>query len=69
MLQCHSLGRRSARVAPLSKLHRSCAGLLRTMAIDKPDQVWGADITYIPMRRGFLYLVAIMDWLSRRVLY
>ncbi len=38
------------------------------MTIDQPDQVWCADITYIPMRRGFLYLVAIMDWYSRRVL-
>lgn len=48
--------------------HRVFPYLLRTMAIDKPDQVWCADITYIPMRRGFLYLVAIMDWNSRRVL-
>ena len=38
------------------------------MAIDRSDQVWCADITYIPMRRGFLYLVAIMEWHSRRVL-
>jgi putative transposase len=38
------------------------------MKIEKPDQVWCADITYIPMRNGFLYLVAIMDWASRRVL-
>ncbi len=42
--------------------------LLRDMTIDRPDQVWCADITYIPMRKGFLYLVAIMDWASRRVL-
>jgi putative transposase len=42
--------------------------LLRNMVIDWPDQVWCADIPYIPMRRGFLYLVAIMDWASRRVL-
>ncbi len=42
--------------------------LLRGMAIDKPNKVWCADITYIPMRRGFLYLVAIMDWHSRKVL-
>lgn len=48
--------------------HRVFPYLLRTMAIDRPDQVWCADITYIPMRRGFLYLVAIMDWYSRRVL-
>ena len=38
------------------------------MVIDRPNQVWCADITYIPMRRGFLYLVAIMDWYSRKVL-
>ena len=38
------------------------------MIIDRPNQVWCADITYIPMRRGFLYLVAIMDWYGRKVL-
>ncbi len=42
--------------------------LLRGLAITRPDQVWAADITYIPMARGFLYLVAIMDWHSRFVL-
>ncbi len=42
--------------------------LLRDLVITRPNQVWCADITYIPMRRGFLYLVAIMDWASRRVL-
>jgi len=42
--------------------------LLRDLTIDRPNQVWCADITYIPMRRGFLYLVAIMDWHSRKVL-
>lgn len=42
--------------------------LLRNLVIDRPDQVWCADITYIQMRRGFLYLVAIMDWASRKVL-
>ncbi|ABK45091.1 Integrase, catalytic region [Magnetococcus marinus MC-1] len=42
--------------------------LLRDLVIDKPNQVWCTDITYIPMRRGFLYLVAIMDWHSRCVL-
>lgn len=41
--------------------------LPRDRTIDRPDQVWCADITYIPMRRGFLYLVAVMDWASRRV--
>ena len=38
------------------------------MDITRPNQVWCADITYIPMRRGFFYLVAIMDWASRKVL-
>ena len=42
--------------------------LLKDVVIDRPNQVWCADITYIPMRRGFLYLVAIMDWFSRKVL-
>lgn len=42
--------------------------LLRNLAIDRPNQVWATDITYIPMRRGFVYLVAIVDWYSRRVL-
>jgi putative transposase len=42
--------------------------LLRDLAIERPNQVWCADITYIPMRRGFLYLVAVMDWCTRKVL-
>ena len=42
--------------------------LLRGMTIDKPNQVWAADISYIPMRRGLLYLFAIIDWATRRVL-
>ena len=42
--------------------------LLRGLSIERANQVWCADITYIPMRKGFLYLVAIMDWHSRKVL-
>jgi putative transposase len=42
--------------------------LLRNLTIDKPNHVWAADITYIPMKRGFVYLFAVMDWASRRVL-
>lgn len=42
--------------------------LLRNLEIDRPNQVWAADITYIPMRRGFLYLFAVMDWSARRIL-
>ena len=48
--------------------HKVYPYLLRDIVIDRPNQVWCADITYIPMRRGFLYLVAIMDWHSRKVL-
>ncbi len=42
--------------------------LLRCLSIDQPNHVWAADITYIPMHRGFMYLVAVMDWHSRKVL-
>jgi putative transposase len=42
--------------------------LLRNLRIDRPNQVWCADITYIPFKKGFLYLMAIMDWHSRKVL-
>ena len=42
--------------------------LLRDFVITRPNQVWCADITYIPMRKGFLYLVAVMDWHSKKVL-
>jgi putative transposase len=48
--------------------HRIWPYLLRGLTIDRPNLVWCADITYIPMRRGFLYLVAVMDWATRRVL-
>jgi putative transposase len=48
--------------------HRVFPYLLRGLAIERPNQVWCADITYLPMRRGFLYLVAVMDWASRKVL-
>ena len=48
--------------------HQVYPYLLRGMTIDRPNQVWSADITYLPMRHGFMYLVAVMDWHSRRVL-
>jgi putative transposase len=44
------------------------AALIRNRTIDHANQVWCADITYIPMAKGFVYLVAVMDWFSRRVL-
>src|SRR6201994_1597307 len=46
--------------------HQVYPYLLRGKTIDRPNQVWSADITYIPMRQGFLYLVAIIDWATRR---
>jgi putative transposase len=48
--------------------HKVYPYLLRDLVIERPNQVWCADITYIPMAKGFVYLVAVMDWFSRRVL-
>jgi putative transposase len=48
--------------------HRVYPYLLRHLTISRPNQVWCCDITYIPMQRGFFYLVAVMDWFSRYVL-
>ena len=48
--------------------HQIYPYLLRDLTIDHSNQVWAADITYIPMARGFMYLVAVMDWHSRKVL-
>jgi putative transposase len=47
--------------------HRVYPYLLRNLPIERPDQVWGVDITYIRLRGGFLYLVAVLDWFSRLV--
>jgi putative transposase len=56
---------RTSRPAPGHKIYPY---LLRDLVIDRANQVWAADITYLPMSRGFLYLVAIIDWASRPVL-
>lgn len=48
--------------------HKIYPYLLRKLAVTRPNQVWATDITYIPMARGFVYLVAIVDWFTRRVL-
>ena len=48
--------------------HKIYPYLLRDVKVERPNQVWATDITYIPMARGFVYLVAIVDWFSRRVL-
>ena len=55
----------TSRSHPAHKVYRY---LLRGLSIDRPNQVWCADITYIPMAKGFVYLVVVMDWFSRRVL-
>jgi putative transposase len=56
------------RTSTPDKAHKKYPYLLRTLDINRPNQVWCADITYIPMPRGFMYLVAVMDWFSRFVL-
>jgi putative transposase len=80
----HAVGRKRARrlmrlmgirsVAPAPNTSRRAPGhpvypyLLRDLVVERPNQVWCTDITYVPMAHGFLYLVAIMDWYSRKVL-
>lgn len=51
-----------------AKSHKTYPYLLKGLRVTQPNQVWASDITYIPMRRGFLYLVAIIDWYTRKVL-
>src|SRR5207237_9374344 len=48
--------------------HKVYPYLLRGLKVERPNQVWAMDITYIPMARGFVYLAAVVDWFSRRVL-
>ena len=48
--------------------HKIYPYLLRNLEITRPNQVWSSDITYVPLRRGFMYLVAVLDWYSRYVL-
>lgn len=80
----HKVGRKRARrlmrlmglrsVAPTPNTSRRAPGypmypyLLRDLVVERPNQVWCADLTYLPMAHGFLHLVAIMDWHSRKVL-
>jgi putative transposase len=59
---------RKPRTSQRHPAHRIYPYLLRQLAITRPNHVWAADITYIPMQRGFVYLCAILDWASRRVL-
>jgi len=55
----------TSKASPQNKIYPY---LLRGLTIEQPNHVWAADITYIPMAKGFLYLVAIIDWASRAVL-
>jgi putative transposase len=48
--------------------HRIYPYLLRSLTIDRPNQVWAMDITYLPMARGFVYLAVVLDWATRRIL-
>ena len=59
---------RKPRTSVAQRDHHVYPYLLGSLTIDRPDQVWCADITYIPLSAGFLYLVAVMDWASRHVL-
>jgi putative transposase len=59
---------RRPRTSPPGKGNKIYPYLLKGLKISRPNQVWAADITYIPMEKGFQYLVVIMDWYSRYVL-
>ena len=56
------------RTSQPGKKHKIYPYLLRNLSIERANQAWASDISYIPMAKGFMYLVAIMDWYSRRVL-
>jgi putative transposase len=59
---------RKANTSRRNQAHRIYPYLLRGLHIDRPNQVWAMDTTYIPMQRGFVYLSAVLDWATRRVL-
>lgn len=68
LMGIHALYPKKRRTSLPEKGHKIYPYLLRDLPVVRPNQVWAADICYIPMARGFLYLVAIMDWASRKVL-
>ena len=59
---------RRPNTSKLAPDHQVYPYLLRDLPVTRPDQVWAMDLTYIPMKRGFVYLAAVIDWFSRRVL-
>jgi len=59
---------RKANTSRRNQAHRIYPYLLRGLTIDRPNQVWAMDTTYIPMQKGFVYLSAVLDWATRRVL-
>ena len=59
---------RKANTSRRNQAHRIYPYLLRHLTIDRPNQVWAMDTTYVPMQRGFVYLTAVLDWATRRVL-
>jgi putative transposase len=58
---------RKANTSRRHPAHRIYPYLLRSLAINRPNQVWAMDITYLPMRRGFLYLTVVLNWATRRI--
>src|SRR4051794_32012038 len=56
------------RLSVAGKGHRVYPYLLRGVKVERPDQVWSTDITYVPMTSGFMYLAAVIDWFSRYVI-
>ena len=67
LLGVHAIFQRP-RTSQAHPAHRVYPYLLRDLQITRPNHVWCTDVTYIPLQRGFLYLVAVMDWASRKVL-
>ncbi len=66
LMGIEALYRKKQQTSKRNPQHPVFPYLLRGMAIERPNQVWSADITYIPMQRGFLYLFAVLDWATRR---
>ena len=68
LMGIEAIYQKAKRTTIANKEHKIYPYLLRNIIIDKINQVWAADITYIPMRYGFMYLIAIIDWYSRYII-